>query len=90
MADCKHYYDEMCINADCPYRADYCPVTEYPALCKFYQRQGTSGKSDFVKVVRCSECEYFRNDEYCYLNSEMWHKHYVLKDDYCSYGKRKE
>lgn len=31
---CKYYYDEFCVNDDCPYCADYCPVTEHPEVCK--------------------------------------------------------
>lgn len=34
-ATCKWCYDEFCTNDECPYRADYCPVTEYPEVCKF-------------------------------------------------------
>lgn len=34
---CKHMFEEMeiCVNRDCPYCADYCPVTEFPETCKF-------------------------------------------------------
>jgi hypothetical protein len=31
---CKWYNDEFCTNADSPCVADYCPVVEYPELCK--------------------------------------------------------
>lgn len=31
---CKYYYDEFCVNDDCPYCADCCPVTEHPEVCK--------------------------------------------------------
>lgn len=34
---CRYYLDEFCVNADCPYRADYCPVTEFPEICKHYE-----------------------------------------------------
>lgn len=28
-------FDEICTNGDCPYCADFCPVTEHPEICKF-------------------------------------------------------
>lgn len=31
---CKWYNDEFCINDQSPCVADYCPVVEYPELCK--------------------------------------------------------
>jgi hypothetical protein len=31
---CKWYNDEFCTNGDSPCVADYCPVVEYPELCK--------------------------------------------------------
>ena len=31
---CKWYNDEFCTNGDSPFVADYCPVVEYPELCK--------------------------------------------------------
>ena len=35
MATCKYNRDDICVNADCPYVADYCPVFEDDSLCKF-------------------------------------------------------
>lgn len=38
MAVCKWLSDdfsEICVNGDCPVRADYCPVTNYPEICKY-------------------------------------------------------
>lgn len=32
---CKWYNDEFCTNGDSPCVADYCPVAEYPELCKY-------------------------------------------------------
>lgn len=35
---CKYLsddYDERCVNADCPYCTDWCPVTEHPEVCRF-------------------------------------------------------
>lgn len=32
---CKWYKDEFCVNADCPYVADFCPVAQDDSICKF-------------------------------------------------------
>lgn len=28
-------FNEICTNGDCPYCADFCPVTGNPEICKF-------------------------------------------------------
>ena len=38
MTDCKWMKDEICVNADCPMRADYCPVPDTEGVCKFEDR----------------------------------------------------
>ena len=46
MADeCKWMQDEVCVNADCPACADYCPVADNPGVCKYEER----GNSDAQK-----------------------------------------
>ena len=35
MTECKWLQDEICVNADCPVCADYCPVVNYPGVCRF-------------------------------------------------------
>lgn len=37
-AGCKYCKDEFCVNADCPMRADYCPVPDNPGVCRFEDR----------------------------------------------------
>jgi len=32
---CKYYKDKLCVNADCPYGADRCPVTPNYETCRF-------------------------------------------------------
>ena len=32
---CKYNVDEICVNADCPYRADCCPCYEEDDIYKF-------------------------------------------------------
>ena len=39
MGDCKWMQDEICVNADCPMRADYCPVVDYPGVCRYEERE---------------------------------------------------
>lgn len=31
---CKYLIDEICTNADCPYVADFCPVTQDDSICR--------------------------------------------------------
>lgn len=38
MSECKHCKDEICVNADCPMCCDYCPVPDYPDVCKHEDR----------------------------------------------------
>ena len=42
MMICKWCIEEVCTNADCPARADFCPCTgEYVEMCK-YANDGSS------------------------------------------------
>lgn len=34
-AKCKWLQDEVCVNADCPVCADFCPVVNYPGVCRY-------------------------------------------------------
>lgn len=43
MADCKWMQDEICVNADCPICADYCPVVDVPGVCRFEERSDDNG-----------------------------------------------
>lgn len=45
MADCKYYKDEICVNADCPMRADYCPVPDNPGVCRYEKRDAIENVS---------------------------------------------
>ena len=38
MPDCKYCQDEVCVNADCPMRADYCTAADVPGVCRFEER----------------------------------------------------
>ena len=35
MAECKWMQDEICVNAECPMRGDYCPVAQYEGVCRY-------------------------------------------------------
>ena len=48
---------------------------------------------DYVLVVRCKDCKYYKNREgYCW--NDQWITHddetWVNEDDFCSYGERKD
>ena len=32
---CKYCYQEFCVNDACPVRGDYCPVVDYPGVCRY-------------------------------------------------------
>ena len=36
--NCKYCQDEICVNADCPMRCDFCPVADVPGVCRFEDR----------------------------------------------------
>lgn len=38
MVECKYCFDEICVNADSPMCADYCPVSDTPGVCKWEKR----------------------------------------------------
>ena len=38
MSKCKWLNNEFCVNSYCPMRADYCPVPDYPGVCRFEER----------------------------------------------------
>ena len=44
MTDCKYCQDEICVNADCPMRAGFCPVPDIPGVCRFEEREVTMDK----------------------------------------------
>jgi NTP pyrophosphatase (non-canonical NTP hydrolase) len=35
---CNWIADEFCTNHDCPYVADFCPVTDSPEICKYAEK----------------------------------------------------
>ena len=39
MPECKYCQDEVCVNADCPMCADFCPVVDVPGVCRFEERE---------------------------------------------------
>ena len=39
LMDCKWLQDEICVNADCPMCADFCPVVDVPGVCRFEERE---------------------------------------------------
>ena len=45
MADCKYCQDEVCVNADCPMCADFCPVVDVPGVCRFEEREDRNEQS---------------------------------------------
>ena len=42
-------FNQMCVNGDCPYCADYCPVTEFPEICKYSEFEGSDNNSQDIQ-----------------------------------------
>lgn len=60
---CKWYNDEFCTNGDSPCVADYCPVVEYPELCKCREldkdinvRSKDDTEIDVSMIIKALEC----------------------------------
>ena len=59
-------FDEICVNADCPMCADFCPVLVQPGVCRFEDR-GKRTNADKIRamtdaelanwITRHTECE---------------------------------
>lgn len=30
-------FNEICTNADCPICCDFCPLSNYPVVCRYYE-----------------------------------------------------
>lgn len=43
---CKWEQDEVCVNADCPLCADFCPLVYTPGVCRHEDRDETQSSSD--------------------------------------------
>lgn len=62
---------------------DNCTDTEKAKILSWILSQPTV---DVVKVVRCSDCKYYdEEDGYCWENNK-----YVMQIDYCSFSEEKE
>lgn len=48
---CKWYNDEFCTNDKSPCVADYCPVVEYPELCKCREEGSEKEKTKRKKIL---------------------------------------
>ena len=42
--------DEVCVNADCPLCAGFCPLTDFPGVCRYEDR---SEKEDLIIKLPC-------------------------------------
>ena len=60
------------------------PISEDRQICKACEEHGKK-KPDFVEVVRCKDCKHYSVMESC-----LFHCVGFEKDDFCSYGERKE
>lgn len=56
MSECKWCKDEFCVNADCPMRADYCPVPDNEGVCRYEERIDD-------KEVKMKTCREYKNNK---------------------------
>ena len=49
---CKWLQDEICVNGDCPAVADFCPVVNYPGVCRYEEMDENKGvvRNDTLSV----------------------------------------
>lgn len=70
MADCKWMQDEVCVNADCPMCADYCPVADIEGVCRFEEMREKKRLIDIgpfesgKDIVSCAIRQYLSGDGY--------------------------
>ena len=71
---CKWYNDEFCTNDKSPCVADYCPVGEYPELCKCREEYThIVSDDDIAKAfetcnamgMSCNDCPFDKNGDEC-------------------------
>lgn len=86
---CKWYNDEFCTNGDSPCVADYCPVVEYPELCKHREvaedinvRSKTEEKKltddEIVKALECCTASPVGCDECPLIEGDEAHCSWIL------------
>lgn len=51
MEHCKWYHDEFCTNDKSPCVADYCPVVQYPELCKYREQESSDAIRKNVEYI---------------------------------------
>lgn len=91
MATCKDYiHYEVCQDGVC----DECFTEETPKTVReMYSPLGCEtfkNKADFVEVVRCKDCKYWRTEHggFCEASNALSEVNNE-NNDYCSYGERK-
>ena len=59
-----------------------------------FTKEGCPEPADVVPVVRCGQCGYWHDNDgdygYCYAKDGQGFGHAWRKNDFCSYGERKE
>lgn len=73
MDKCKWLHNEFCVNSDCPMRAEYCPVPDYPGVCKYEERMDDETLNRIKKAIEMID-EYLQEPNSI---AEDWYK--VLK-----------
>lgn len=81
MAECKWCVDEICVNADCPMVADYCPVPNDEGVCRYEERMPEP-------KITCLNCKHLMfSDCYGECNKQL---RIVNPSDTCEFAEPKE
>lgn len=74
---------EICYNTTCPYCVDY----QCRRTCTCDMRLDGEYVKEYVKVVRCKDCKYWRYND-CQNDSHGYCP--ISENDFCSRGERKD
>lgn len=55
MNECKYCLDEICVNDKCPMCADYCPVVDFPGVCRYEVRAKPMTNADRIRAMTDEE-----------------------------------
>lgn len=76
--NCKWEQDEFCVNADCPYVADFCPCYEYSDICKYFEAKD--------ETIYCKDCKHLMfSDMYGECNKQL---RIVNPSDTCEHAEK--
>lgn len=77
---CRFELDEVCVNAECPMCADFCPVPDTPGVCRYEDRQEEKATAAAPICKYCAS--YIQDAELCRSPNGCYNPR---PEDFCSY-----